>query len=76
MKERTANGEYSAMFTLIKEAAMVAKRDLDAENRRFMTVHGQVNNLNDFYIVVNRLVDTILMHSLALSNTQSLTPTP
>ena len=43
LKGRTAKGEYSAMFSMIKDAASAAKRDLDAENRRFMTVHGQVN---------------------------------
>ena len=45
LKERTAKGEYSAMFTIIKEAAVNAKRDLDNENRRFMSVHGQVKCL-------------------------------
>ena len=30
------------MFSIIKDGAMIAKRDLDAENRRFMIVHGQV----------------------------------
>ena len=36
LKERTAKGEYSAMFTIIKEAAVNAKRDLDNENRRWI----------------------------------------
>ena len=42
LKIRTSKGEYSAMFTIVKEGAMAAKRDLDMENRRFMMVHGQV----------------------------------
>ena len=42
LKRRTEKGEYSAMFSIIKDGAMIAKRDLDAENRRFMIVHGQV----------------------------------
>ena len=42
LKKRTEKGEYSAMFSIIKDGAMMAKRDLDAENRRFMIVHGQV----------------------------------
>ena len=46
LKVRTAKGEYGAMFTMIKEAAVNAKRDLDSENRRFMSIHGQVNILN------------------------------
>ena len=43
LKVRTGKGEYGAMFTMIKDAAVNAKRDLDNENRRFMSVHGQVN---------------------------------
>jgi hypothetical protein len=55
LKIRTEKGEYSAMFTVIKEGAMAAKRDLDAENRRFMTVHGQVRTMQSVVYLCNVL---------------------
>ena len=42
MKARMEKGEYMAMFSVMKNQAVVMKQALDAENRRFMMVHGQV----------------------------------
>lgn len=40
--KRVEKGEYMAMFTVMKEHAARIRIEVDAENRRFYAVHGQV----------------------------------
>lgn len=40
--ELTSKGEYSAMFTLMKSQATRTQAAMNAENRRFMALHGQI----------------------------------
>jgi hypothetical protein len=40
--KKTAAGEYSAMFGLMKDQATKMKNSMAAENMRFMALHGHV----------------------------------
>jgi cation-transporting ATPase 13A1 len=42
IKSRMEKGEYMAMFSVMKEQTVKLKQAIDNENRRFMSVHGQV----------------------------------
>lgn len=42
MRELTEKGEYMKIFSCMKDQAGRTKMALDAENRRFMAIHGQI----------------------------------
>jgi cation-transporting ATPase 13A1 len=44
MQELSAKGEYMKMFSVLKELAAKARQDTNAENMRFMSIHGQVRS--------------------------------